>query len=73
MCEEFHRLPSEILREQARAPAGLLEEILDVRAYTAAYFAVQAKDTPRGTTPTTSAMEVLVREIEMDLAKESDG
>ena len=34
LCEEFPgRLPSEVLREWERAPSGLLETILEMRAF----------------------------------------
>lgn len=36
MCEEFHCLPSAAIAEWERAPAGLIESILEVRAFTAA-------------------------------------
>jgi len=68
MCEEFHCLPSEALRERLIAPCGLLEEVLEVRAYTAAYFSVQAKDAPKGGTRPTPELELLVRQIEGELA-----
>lgn len=35
MCEEFHCLPSAAYREWLTAPAGLLDDILDMRAYAA--------------------------------------
>lgn len=70
LCEEFGALPSQILREVAMAPSGLLEEIIETRAYIQAYVSVQAKDRPKGWEPPTPAMEVLVRQIEADLAKE---
>jgi hypothetical protein len=33
LCQEFGCLPSAALREWRRAPAGLIEEILEARAY----------------------------------------
>lgn len=33
ICEEFHCLPSEALREWRRQPLGLLEQIVEARAY----------------------------------------
>jgi hypothetical protein len=36
LCEEFHCRPSEAIQEWERAPAGLLESILEVRAFIAA-------------------------------------
>lgn len=67
-CEEFHCLPSEAVREWRVAPAGLLETILECRAFAAAKQIVDharnAKDIP----PT--PMTALVQEIEFDLAQQ---
>lgn len=71
MCEVFGALPSEILREIDRAPVGLLDEIVEARAYMQAYASVQAQDAPRGMTPPTPPMERLVRQIDAELAQEA--
>ena len=70
LCEEFGALPSQILREVAAAPDGLLEDIAQVRNYVRAYYTGEAKDRPKGQEPPPSEMERLVREIEADLARE---
>lgn len=68
LCEEFHCLPSEALREWERAPSGLLEEILELRAFAHAKqicdHAKEAKDIPQ--TPMTD----LVQTIEFGLMRE---
>lgn len=70
LCEEFRTVPSVILREIALAPDGFLEEIAETRAYSRAYAVIEAKDRPEGQEPGPSAMELLVRQIEADLAQE---
>jgi hypothetical protein len=37
LCEEFHCVPSVAYAEWLRAPTGLLEDILEARAFAAAY------------------------------------
>jgi hypothetical protein len=54
----------------AIAPDGLLEEIIETRAYVRAYASVEAKDRPQGAEPPTPQLEVLVREIASELAEE---
>lgn len=70
MCEVFQVLPSQVLREIEIAPVGLLDEIVEARAYMQAYASVQAQDAPKGVTPPTPRMEVLVRQIDAELAQE---
>lgn len=70
MCDAFNVLPSQVLHEVSIAPVGLLDEIVEARAYIQAYAAVQMKDAPKGSTPPTPPMERLVREIDAELAHE---
>jgi len=56
-----------VLREWGRLPAGMLETILDYRAYAAAKADYDRDETVR---PHESALRQLVRLIEFDLAKE---
>lgn len=68
LCEEFHCLPSAALAEWQRAPDGLLEEIVEARAFAAAKGVVdRAKD--KMEIPDTP-MTALVQEIEFALARE---
>lgn len=66
-CEEFHCLPSAAVREWDRAPVGLLEGLLELRAYAGAYqvytTAQKKSDLPR------SPLIDLVREIEFALMR----
>ena len=68
MCEEFGCLPSAALREWRQAPVGLLETIVEFRAYASAKHAYDtasdAKSVPQ--TP----MVQLVKEIEFGLARQ---
>lgn len=63
MCEEFKCLPTEALRELRRAPDGLVAQVLEARAFMAAYHtwesAKKKEDLPK------SALFDLVMEIEM--------
>jgi hypothetical protein len=70
LCEEFHCLPSEAVRELAIAPDGLLWEIVELRAYADAKWSVDEKDRPANAPRLPTAMESLVREIEKELAQE---
>ena len=69
LCEEFHCLPSAALREWRQAPAGLLETVIEMRAFVAAKQVVdqarKREDIPQ--TPMTD----LVQAIEFDLAQEA--
>jgi hypothetical protein len=69
ICEEFHCLPSEALREWLMAPAGLIEEVLEARAYAYAKARVDAKDAPKGGPSDTPMME-RVKEIELAIVAE---
>lgn len=72
LSQEFGgAMPSVILREIANAPDGLLEDIVEARDYVQAYLSVQAKDFPKGKEPPTPSLELLVREIESELAEEA--
>jgi len=65
------RFPSEILAEIQRLPTGLLDEILEVKAYKQAKSMTDAADTTeaRKRLPDTPLFH-LVSEIDMDLAAE---
>lgn len=68
LCEEFHCLPSDAYREWLTAPAGLLEEILEMRAFARAKEIVDAaktaQDIPRG------RIFDLVKQIAFETARE---
>lgn len=72
ICEEFHCLPSEALREWLTAPCGLIEEVLEARHYAAAKAMVDAKDAPKGQRHDTPSMR-RVQQIEMAMAAEELG
>jgi len=67
LSEEFHCCPSAALREWQQAPEGLLEEIIEMRAFAAAKHIVDSaqrrQDIPR--TP----MCQLVQRIEFELVQ----
>jgi hypothetical protein len=45
ICEEFTCLPSEALRELRRLPVGLLEDVMEARAFAAVWAQIdRAKD-----------------------------
>ena len=68
LSEEFGgALPSVIWAEQQRLPAGLLEEIVEARAFAAAWRA-NAADPERWQT---SALRILAKTIEHELVLES--
>lgn len=67
LCEEFHCLPSEALREWRTAPAELLETIVEFRAFAQAK-AVVERAKKKSDIPDT-AMCHLVQEIEFDLVE----
>ncbi len=46
LCEEFHCRPSEALEEWERAPAGLLERIVEFRAFARAKQMYEQANTP---------------------------
>lgn len=68
LCEEFHCLPSQALREWWAAPVGLLETILEYRAFAAAKAIVDAADRLEDIPQT--PMTTLVQEVEFALAKQ---
>lgn len=73
LCEAFPgRFPSEILRELRRLPAGVLEEVLEAKAYQQAKAMTDAADTgeARKRLPRTPLFE-LVSEIELTLGREA--
>ena len=45
LCEEFHCLPSQALAEWERAPCGLLETIIEMRAFAAMKAALDRAET----------------------------
>ena len=69
LCEEFHCLPSAALREWMRAPAGLLEDIIEVRTFAEAKrmydAAEQKRDIPQ------SPIFELVKIVDFELAQEA--
>ena len=69
LCEEFHCLPSAAFREWLRAPAGFLEEVIEIRAYAEAkriYDAAENKQQiPKG------PIFDMVKRIDLELAKEA--
>jgi len=67
LCESFNRLPSEVLKEVDEAPEGLLEEIVEARAY--AQIVQTMKDHP--TDVPDSELGRLAQEIEFDLVREA--
>lgn len=68
MCEEFPgTLPSALLAEIDRLPAGLLEEIVEARAYGRAYAVYQQNPTAGGELVQT------VKAIDFELAQEAIG
>lgn len=73
LSEEFGgALPSVIVAEQQRLPAGFLEQIVEYRAFAAAWFANQADASGWQSSP----MRTVAKEIEHALAEEeieSDG
>lgn len=72
LCEAFPgRLPSEVLAEYQRLPAGFLEEMLEAMAYRQAKTMTDAADTreARQRLPDTPIYR-LVTEIELRLAQE---
>lgn len=64
LCEEFHCLPSQALREWLRVPAGLLESIIEMRAYAGAK--ARYEFDPKAT----GGLAQLVKELEFELAAE---
>jgi len=67
LCEEFPgKLPTEIIDEMDRLPAGMLEEIIESRAYARAH-AANAANVPDWQK---SPMRTRAMEIEHELAEE---
>lgn len=71
MCEEFGCLPTAALREWLDAPAGLLEEIIETRAYARTKLAYDTADEPSKLAKT--EMLWIVKSIEEELALEDIG
>lgn len=67
LCEEFHCLPSQALREVMRAPAGLLETIIEFRQYARAKAAYDAQ----GMDPAASPLMTLVRDHDFAIVRET--
>lgn len=67
LCEEFPgKFPTEIMAEMDRLPVGMLEEIIESRAYARAH-AANAADVPDWQA---SPMRTRAKEIEHELAEE---
>lgn len=66
LCEEFHCLPSVAYREWLEAPAGLLETIIEYRAYRQAKAAFETSPKTAGDSP----LVQLAKEITFDLVQE---
>lgn len=65
LCEEFNKSPLEILRELEELPVGMLEEIVEARAYAVTYHGyMRSQQGERYEHP----MLTMVKEIEYDLA-----
>ena len=68
ICEEFHCLPSEAMREWRTSPAGFLEDVMEARAYAQAWAMVDgaksAKDIP--SSPLTDLAITIRRELAED-------
>lgn len=68
MCEEFGCLPSQAVREMHTVPAGLLDEIVEMRAFVAAMRSYErAQQLPDGAEKRAAMAQplvMLVREIE---------
>lgn len=69
ICEEFGCLPSAALREWLASPAGLIEELLLIRAFASAK--KQLAETPRKDLPQDSPLIDLAAEIELELVAEA--
>lgn len=72
LCRAFPgRLPSELLAEDRRLPAGLLNEVIEIQAYVQAYEMTEAADSAeaRKRLPKTPLFD-LVNELEFALAEE---
>ncbi len=66
LCEEFHCLPSQALREWQEAPDGLLETIVEMRAFAATKAAYDAA-TDKESMPK-SPLADLVKELDFGRA-----
>lgn len=69
LCEEFSCLPGAAYRAWLEAPVGLLEEILEARAYASAKRIYEAA-TNKQEIPSSPIMD-LVRTVSFDLAREA--
>lgn len=69
LCEEFHCRPSDAYREWLRAPAGLLEDIIEARMYARAKH-IYDDAHAHGRRAPSSPLFDMVQEIEFDLARE---
>lgn len=71
ICEAFNCRPSQAYQEWLRLPVGLLEEVLEARAYEQAKSMTDAADTSeaRKRLPQTPLFE-MVKDIEFALADE---
>lgn len=64
LCQEFGCRPSQILKELALMPAGMLDRIVDYRSYAAAKAAVDLDPKAQG------GLCQLVKELEFELVAE---
>lgn len=73
LCEEFGCVPSVAMAEIRRVPAGLLEDIVELRAYARAKQAYDAAETAeaRDRLVQTSALADLVEDIEFTIQTEA--
>jgi hypothetical protein len=71
ICEEFHVTPTEAIEQWRELPVGLLEGIIEARAYAHAKLAYDHADTPelQRALPRTPLM-ALVKRIDFELAQE---
>lgn len=69
LCEEFHCLPSEAWEELMRVPVGTLEQVIEYRAFAAAFWARRHQQNPKEK----SEMWQMVERIEHELAAEELG
>jgi len=72
VCEEFGCVPSVAAREVLRLPAGLLEDMIELRAYKRAKDLYDAADTAakQQALPASPLID-LVREVDFSLADEA--
>ena len=67
LCEEFHCLPSQAWDELMRVEVGMLEQIIEYRAYAATKAAYDQQQNPKAEGP----LWQLVKVIDFELAGEA--